>query len=122
MTMRVNITREHGWYTAKDWVWEFTMKDETGAVVDITGWALAVLVKAKGSNASSPALFPELSGASVPVTDGPNGVFQVIGTDDLTEAPGIGNKTYQGEIRRTDAGNERVSVEGDWYLIQSLSG
>lgn len=121
MTMRVNITREHGWRTGKDWSWEFVMKDETGAVVDITGWAFACLVKTKGAKATTAPLFAELSGASVPVVDGPTGVFRVIGTDDLTTATGIGDKTYWGEIRRTDADNERVVVEGDWFLGQSIS-
>lgn len=120
--MRVNITAEHEWFTAKDWVWEFVMKDEAGVVVDITGWAFAFVVKAKGANDATAPLFAELSGASVPVVDGPTGRFRVIGTAALVSASGIGNKTYQHEIRRTDTGDVRVVAEGDAFLRQSLTG
>lgn len=121
MTMRVNITREHGWFTAKDWAWEFVMKDDDGVVVDITGWTFAFVVKPIGATDTTAPLFAELSGASVPVVDGPTGTFRVIGTAALTTAAGIGNKNYQHEIRRTNTGDVRVVAEGEAYLRQSLT-
>ena len=119
--MKVNITREHEWFTGKDWRWRFIMRDEAGAVIDISGWALAWIAKKPGANAAAPT-FIELSGDSVPIIDGPAGVFDVIGEAADVTGTDIGNKEYAHEIPRTDTGYVRVVGDGSAYLRQSISG
>lgn len=120
--MKFNITAEHEWFTCKDWRWRLTMRDEaTGEVLDITGWTFEWVAKAPGATPASPAVV-ELTGASVLVVDGPNGLFDIIGSREDVDAEGIGNKHYAHELRRTNVGSERVVGWGDAFLMQSITG
>ena len=117
--MKFNITREHEWFTDKDWRWRLTMTDEvTGAVVDITGWAFAWVAKEPGALPTSPAVIED--GVTVEVVDGPNGLFDIIGTKAAVSGK-TGNHDYVHELRRTDTGYERVSGWGSAYLMQSIT-
>lgn len=118
MAERSDITTDHNWFTNTDHVFEFTIYQADGVTAEnIAGWTLTWMLKRAEGDADSAALLTK-SGASVVLTDAPNGRVDVVVADaDTLSVPG---DTYFHELKRTNDGEESVVSYGSAVLKQSL--
>ena len=113
-----DILAEDEFYQNTDYPFEVQAVDTNGDPVDISGMALSWLLKRRSSDPDANAIITKTTSAGIVITDGPNGICLVtVSADDTdgTVKPGV----YVHELKRTDAGNERVIINGLAVLRRS---
>lgn len=113
MSHRADIKSTDHWYKGEDQAFEYTVEDDTGTAVDITGWNFQWVLKAALTD-SAFLIEKTSSGGGVSITDAANGVFQVqtLQADVATLDPG----SYHYAVRRTDAGSAEILATGTAVL------
>jgi hypothetical protein len=105
------ITEEDEWFIGSHRILEFQVLNEDGSVRDISGWSIQWMLR---QSPDSDAVFmTKATGSGITITDGVNGIFQVVvsAEDTLLITPGAG--TYWHSAKRTDADVEDVLVFGE---------
>lgn len=114
-----DILADDDFYTNTDYPFEVEAVDDAGVAVPITGWSLSWMLKKRSTDADASAIITKTTAAGgITITDGPNGICQVnvaAADTDGTVKPG----SYVHELKRIDAGNERVIVNGLAVLKRS---
>ena len=107
----IDITRKRG----DNFPFQFTLTDDTGTAIDITGFTFRMVVDPSPSPSDALANIFDLAGV---ITDALNGVFEIrptIGDMDIT--PGV----YFYEVQMIDAGsNVRTIVAGGFNVEQDI--
>lgn len=102
------------WQAEGDVTLTFNMLDGASPL-DITGWALSFRVGLAGNKA----LVTKTVGGGITITDGPNGQIEVVLSAADLDLIAAG---YRWELRRTDSGDVRTLLYGDFALSDSLFG
>lgn len=124
-----DITRAHRWFTNTDQVFTLTVyaatasdedvKAGTASTDNITGYALSWLVKHRQTDSDANAVLIKTTGGGGIVFTAPlTGVCQVTVTNDDTKS--LTPRNYWHELKRTDAGSERVLCQGNALLQGAL--
>jgi hypothetical protein len=113
------VTKDSEVFSGADKVLQFTVKDASEVIVNITGWALKWVLATKPVPAAGvTVLLSKTTGLGITIPVGTDGVCQVaIADTDTDDIPS--DRVYYHELRRTDAGLEDVLSYGDFYLRQS---
>jgi hypothetical protein len=118
MALNVNLS---DWYAGEDRVFRFTIYDASGAVVDITGWALQFDVRAAPTSGSALASVTT-AGGGIALTDPTNGVCDVTiarGTSSGALLPSGNSATYYYGLSRTNSGFWTVLAYGTAVLTRA---
>jgi hypothetical protein len=97
------------WFQGEDRVFQFTVKDKLGAIVNITGWTFSWEVRTYAAAGTS-TLTKTSAGGGVVITDAPNGQVEVRIVRADTQA--IAPADYQHALARTNAGAWTVLADG----------
>lgn len=115
MSVESPIRESHKWFRGADKNFRFTVLDDDGVAVDITGWAVEWVVrKHKGDQGT--ALLSKTAGSGIILTTPASGILTVAVAD--TDTDGIPAGTYYYTLWRTDAGVEVELAFGEAVLRQ----
>lgn len=118
--MAEQITQTDRWYRGMSKVFELTVKNRAGTVVDISGFsAFTWGIYDQGAEPpASPKFTAKTLGSGISVTDGPNGVLQV--TVDPEDTENVEPGTYEHQLWGVDGdGLSDVLVQHTAVLRQS---
>lgn len=119
--MAEQITKSDRWYRGKDKVFQYTVTDRSGAVVDLSGFTAFVwgCYKVGAKPPATPIFAVKTLGSGIAVTDGPAGELQVTIVSTDTDA-GVEPGDYEAQLIGTDAsGITDVLVKAAAVLQQS---
>lgn len=118
MALKTDIEESDRFFTNADKIITFQVKQSDGTTAqNITGWALSWVLKARPTDADASAKVTKTTPSGISITDGANGICQVVVTDENTANVKAG--FYFHELKRTDAGSETPLCEGTVVLRQS---
>lgn len=128
MGYTANIDAADGWYLGEDKSLRITVYTSTATAdtieagtataENITGWALSWMLKRKLSDADVDAALTKTTVSGIALTTPASGLCTVTVADTDTDALSPG--TYVHELKRTDAGNEAVLVQGTVELLRAV--
>lgn len=118
MSVKAAITAAENWFTGEDRALRFTVKDDAGVAVDITGWALSWRFKRRVDDPDGAALITKTTGSGIALTTPASGICTV--TIDDTDTDRLGRVDGVHELKRTDAGSEVVLAYGPALLQQGV--
>lgn len=115
--IREDILESDRWFTNEDRGIGYTCQDGAGDPVVMTGWALSWVMKRNASDADASAILTKTTaGGGITLTSASRArVVIAAGDTDGTVRP----RQYWIELKRTDAGNERVLARGLGKLQRS---
>lgn len=115
MATRFDIDASDGWFIGEDKVLTFTDEDGT----DMSSWSITY--ELKRSQFHSTALVTKTVGSGITIGDGAatNDRATVAIADSDTEDNVPSGGTYYHQLRRTDAGNEKILARGDAVILES---
>lgn len=111
-----HITESDGWHVDEDVTLPFTIyKSNNATLEDITGWTLSFIVKDVPGGS---AVLTKTTSSGIALTTPASGLatVTVADTDTVSITPG----KYQYELKRTNAGFEKVLAKGTVELLPSL--
>jgi len=112
-----NFTAADEWYVGEDKVLTYTVKDKTGAIVDVSGWQFEMMLKLKPSNPNILIHKTSSSGISVPAPA--TGLVNI--TVSRTDTMGLGAGRYYHGLARVNANNYDIVVDGYADLLRSAA-
>ncbi len=112
---QVSVLPRHNWFVGSDWLWEFTAVDDSGAIINITGYTIEVIIREYPDDPDALATFAT-GGTGVTITGATTGKYQVAGSDAYTDGRRPGRYVFT--ARRTDAGEEKVLNYGYCWLVK----
>jgi len=118
MAVRAAITAEAGWYVGEDKALRFTVLDDAGDAVNISGWSLSWRFKRRMSDADANALLTKTTADGIALTTPVSGICTVSIADTDTEALGPVSGVH--ELKRTDAGAEAILAYGAAELLRAV--
>ncbi len=107
-------------FTASDFPFEVQVLDVDGDPENITGWAMSWVMKKKATMADANAAIKKVTAnAGITISNAAEGICLV---HVLAEDSAVTNGTYVHELKRTDAGSQRVLVRGLAVLRKGTHG
>lgn len=122
MTVTQDITFDHELFVGEDKVLTFTVKDEAGNRVSISGWTLVWTVRKNRYAVGTPIMEMTTAGGGITLatqTGGTLGDFSV--AIERTDTQNLKAGTYYHAAARTNAGNYDVVSEGALVLRKATA-
>lgn len=131
MATESNIDKDDNVFIGEDKTLSFTVLDADGVPMDISGWALAFIVRSKDTSTGTPVLTKTTSSGititgtynATPASNTQRAVVSLVDTD-TAENDGtviIKPAKYRYSLKRTDSGSETILAFGNFVLREATA-